>query len=191
MIRRTVGHIRSVEQDVVTGAHVLVQMFADPAARFLREAGMTRYDAAFYVCHGMASRCATATSAADRMTFGVPDRPDDDTSQIRCQVVLLNDIYTPMELVIRLLVEVFPLPTDDAINIMLATHRDGAGLCGTWSEAEARRLAEGVMARAREFQQPLRCVTVPYRGGGAREFVTNWLAWLDRQVWQAFDPRAR
>ena len=37
IIRRAVSHIRSVEQDAITGAHVLVQMFADPAARFLRE----------------------------------------------------------------------------------------------------------------------------------------------------------
>jgi ATP-dependent Clp protease adapter protein ClpS len=189
IIRRAVSHIRSVEQDAITGAHVLVQMFADPAARFLREQDMTRYDAAFYVCHGMAAHAAT--SAADRMTFEVPARPDDETHQTRCQVVLLNDIYTPMELVIYLLTEVFSITTDDAANIMLSTHRDGAGLCGTWSRTGSAEFGERVMARAREFQHPLRCVTVPYRGGRAHEVTSRWLAWLDRQVWQAFDQRAR
>jgi ATP-dependent Clp protease adaptor protein ClpS len=191
IIRRAVSHIRSVQQDAITGAHVLVQMFADPAARFLREQGMRRYDAAFYVCHGMAATSAVATSAADSMTFEGPARPDHDAHESRCQVVLLNDIYTPMELVIYLLTEVFSITTVDATNIMLSTHQDGTGLCGTWSRAEARSLAERLMTRAREFQHPLRCVTVPYRGGRAHDVTSRWLAWLDRQVWQAFDQRAR
>jgi ATP-dependent Clp protease adapter protein ClpS len=191
IIRRAVSHIRSVEQDAITGAHVLVQIFADPAARFLREQGMRRYDAAFYVCHGMAAPSAVATSAADSMTFDVSTRPDDDAQESRWQVVLLNDIYTPMELVIYLLTEVFSITTDDATNIMLSTHRDGAGLCGTWSRTEARSLADRLMTRAREFQHPLRCVTVPYRGGRAQEAFSGLLTWLDRQVWDAFDQRAR
>jgi len=191
IIRRAVSHIRSVEKDAITGAHVLVQMFADPAARFLREQGMTRYDAAFYVCHGMAAHSTVATSAANRMTFEVSAKHDDEAHDAGCQVVLLNDIYTPMELVIYLLTEVFSVTTDAAANIMLSTHRDGAGLCGTWSQTEARSLAERVMARAREFRHPLRCVTVPYRGGRAQEVFSGWLARLDRQVWDAFDQRAR
>src|SRR5262249_23168842 len=134
---------------------------------------------------------AAATSAADRAAFELPGQADHETHRTRCQVVLLNDIYTPMELVIHLLTEVFSITTDAAANIMLSTHRDGAGLCGTWGRTEARSLAERVMARAREFQHPLRCVTVPYRGGRAREVVSGWAAWLDRQVWQAFDQRAR
>jgi ATP-dependent Clp protease ATP-binding subunit ClpA len=75
IIRRAVSHIRSVEQDAITGAHVLVQMFSDPVAGFLREQGVTRYDAAFYVCHGAPSRSGVATSAADGMTFAVPAPP--------------------------------------------------------------------------------------------------------------------
>jgi ATP-dependent Clp protease adaptor protein ClpS len=70
-------------------------------------------------------------------------------------VILLNDIYTPMELVVYLLTEVFSIRADDATNIMLSTHRDGAGLCGTLNRTEARSLAERLMARAREFQHPL------------------------------------
>jgi len=42
IMRRAVGHIRSVEGDEITGAHVLVQMFADPVARFLQEQGRRR-----------------------------------------------------------------------------------------------------------------------------------------------------
>jgi ATP-dependent Clp protease adapter protein ClpS len=190
IIRRAVSHIRSVEQDEITGAHVLVQMFADPVAGFLREQAATRYDAAFYVSHGVPSRSVVATSATDHMTFAVPAEPDDETYQTRCQVILVNDIYTPMELVIYLLTEVFSITTDDATSIMLSTHRDGAGLCGTWNRTEARSQAERLMARAREYGHPLRCVTVPYQSG-AREVFSGWLAWLDRRVWDAFDQRAR
>ena len=191
IIRRAASHIRSVEQNAITGAHVLVEMFTDPAARFLREQGMTRYDAAFYVCHGMVARAAAVASAPDGMTFEVPARPDDETHHTRWQVVLLNDIYTPMEFVFHLLTQVFSITPDAAANIVLATHQDGAGLCGTWSRREALSLAERVMARARDFQHPLRCVTLPDRGGRAQAVFSGWLAWLDRQVWDAFDQRAR
>jgi ATP-dependent Clp protease adapter protein ClpS len=191
IVRRAAARIRSVESNTITGAHVLVEMFTDPAARFLRERGMTRYDAAFCVCHGMAADAAAVTSAPEGMTSRVPAGPGEERHQTRWQVVLLNDIYTPMELVISLLAEVFPITTDDAANIMLATHQDGAGLCGTWSRTEALGLAERVMARAREFQHPLRCVIVPDRRGRAQAFFSGWLARLDRQVWDAFDQRAR
>src|SRR5262249_4813690 len=83
-----------------------VHMFADPVAGFLREQAVTRYDAAFYVSHGVPSRSVIATSATDHMTFAVPAGPDDETYQTRCQVILVNDIYTPMEFVIYLLTEI-------------------------------------------------------------------------------------
>ena len=93
---------------------------------------MTRYDAAFYVCHGMAANAAIL--AADRMTFEVPAGPDDETHQTRSQVVLLNDIYTPVDLVIYLLTEVFSITADDAANIVLSTHRDGPGFAEPGAE---------------------------------------------------------
>jgi ATP-dependent Clp protease adapter protein ClpS len=187
IMRRAVKHIRSVERDEITGAHVLVQMFGDPAARFLQEQGLTSYDAAFYVCHGVASRSAAAKSA----TAGAISRAQRRTGEGRYQVVLLNDLYTPMWFVVRVLEEIFLVTRDGAIAIMLSTHEHGTGLCGTWNRIEAQSLAERVMERAREFQHPLRCVTVPCRGGPAREVISSWLRRLNQRAWDAFDQRAR
>ena len=185
IMRRAVRHIRSVERDEITGAHVLVQMFADPVARFLQEQGATRYDAAFYVCHGVASRSAAASAAT------AAGRAQRETGEGRSQVVLLNDLYTPMGFVVRVLEEVFPVTREGAIAIMLSTHEHGTGFCGTWSRIEAQSLAERVMERAREFQHPLRCVTAPRPGGRAREAISRWLARMNQQAWDAFDQRAR
>jgi ATP-dependent Clp protease ATP-binding subunit ClpA len=45
IIQSAVRHVRSVDQDMVTAAHALVSLFADPVAQFLQNQGMTRYDA--------------------------------------------------------------------------------------------------------------------------------------------------
>jgi ATP-dependent Clp protease adapter protein ClpS len=185
VMRRAVRHMQSAE---ITGAHVLVQMFADPVAQFLQQQGVTRYDAAFYVCHGVASRSAAAESAT---AAGAVPRARRRTGEERYQVVLLNDLYTPMSFVVRVLEEVFPITREGAIAIMLSTHEHGTGFCGTWSRIEARSLAERVMERARVFQHPLRCVSVPRRGGPARDAISGWLSRLNQQVWDAFDQRAR
>jgi ATP-dependent Clp protease adapter protein ClpS len=188
IIARAVRHIRSVERHEITGAHVLVQMFADPVARFLREQGVAGYDVAFYVCHGAASRPAAAKPVT---AAGAISRAQRGTGEGRYQVVLRNDLYTPMWFVVRVLEEVFPVTREGAIAIMLSTHEHGTGLCGTWSQIEAQSLAERVVERAREFQYPLRCVTVPCRGGLAREAISGWLVRLNQRVWDAFDQRAR
>jgi len=185
IMQRAVRHIRSVERDEVNGAHVLVEMFADPVARFLREQGVTRYDAVFCICHGTASRSVAAGSPSAGEVSLAPSRPGEG----RYQVVLLNDLYTPMGFVIDVLEEVLSISKEGAINIMLATHEHGAGFCGIWSRAEAQSLAERVMERAREVQHPLRCVTVRCRGGPARRVISNWLRRVNQQVWDAFDQR--
>jgi ATP-dependent Clp protease ATP-binding subunit ClpA len=188
IMRRAVRHIRSVERGEITGAHVLVQMFAEPVARFLQEQGVTSYDAAFFICHGVASRSAAAKSATAGEAISRAQR---GTTAGRSQVVLLNDLYTPMWFVVRVLEEIFPVTRDGAVAIMLSVHEHGTGLCGTWSHVEAQSLAERVMERAHEFQHPLRCVTVPRRGGPAREAIAKWLGRLNQQAWDAFDQRAR
>ena len=42
------------------------------------------------------------------------------------KVILLNDDYTPMEYVVKLLKEVFKKSENDAINIMLMVHKKGS-----------------------------------------------------------------
>ncbi|MGO4404731.1 ATP-dependent Clp protease ATP-binding subunit ClpA [Bosea sp. RAF48] len=59
VIQRAVIHVQSSGREEVTGANVLVAMFAEReshAAYFLQEQDMTRYDAVNYISHGIAKR---------------------------------------------------------------------------------------------------------------------------------------
>src|SRR6201982_755584 len=59
VIQRAVIHVQSSGREEVTGANVLVAIFAEReshAAYFLQEQDMTRYDAVNYISHGIAKR---------------------------------------------------------------------------------------------------------------------------------------
>ena len=73
VIQRAVIHVQSSGREEVTGANVLVAIFAEReshAAYFLQEQDMTRYDAVNYISHGIAKR--------NGMTEQNPTRTDDD-----------------------------------------------------------------------------------------------------------------
>jgi ATP-dependent Clp protease ATP-binding subunit ClpA len=59
VIQRAVIHVQSSGREEVTGANVLVAIFAEReshAAYFLQDQDMTRYDAVNYISHGIAKR---------------------------------------------------------------------------------------------------------------------------------------
>jgi hypothetical protein len=59
-------------------AHVLMQIFTDPAARFLQSLGMTRYDAASYICHRVVKqeeREKQTTPTSDTTSGSIDDNP--------------------------------------------------------------------------------------------------------------------
>ncbi len=59
VIQRAVIHVQSSGREEVTGANVLIALFAEReshAAFFLQEQDMTRYDAVKYISHGVAKR---------------------------------------------------------------------------------------------------------------------------------------
>jgi ATP-dependent Clp protease ATP-binding subunit ClpA len=59
VIHRAIVHVQSSGREEVTGANVLVAIFAEresPAAFFLQEQEMTRFDAVQYISHGIAKR---------------------------------------------------------------------------------------------------------------------------------------
>ncbi len=65
VIQRAVIHVQSSGRDEVTGANVLVAIFAEReshAAYFLQEQNMTRYDAVNYISHGIAKRAGMSES---------------------------------------------------------------------------------------------------------------------------------
>jgi ATP-dependent Clp protease ATP-binding subunit ClpA len=63
VIQRAMIHVQSSGREEVTGANVLVAIFAEReshAAYFLQEQDMTRYDAVNYISHGIAKRAGTS-----------------------------------------------------------------------------------------------------------------------------------
>ncbi len=63
VIQRAVIHVQSSGREEVTGANVLVAIFAEReshAAFFLQEQDMTRYDAVNYISHGIAKRAGAS-----------------------------------------------------------------------------------------------------------------------------------
>ncbi len=65
VIQRAVIHVQSSGREEVTGANVLVAIFAEReshAAYFLQEQDMTRYDAVNYISHGIAKRSGMSES---------------------------------------------------------------------------------------------------------------------------------
>src|ERR1700712_4097390 len=66
VIQRAVIHVQSSGREEVTGANVLVAIFAERethAAYFLQEQDMTRYDAVNYISHGIAKRPGASDSS--------------------------------------------------------------------------------------------------------------------------------
>ena len=77
VMQRAVIHVQSAGREEVTGANVLVAIFAEReshAAWFLQEQDMTRFDAVNYISHGIAKRGARSTPKPVR---GVKDRDGD------------------------------------------------------------------------------------------------------------------
>jgi ATP-dependent Clp protease adaptor protein ClpS len=72
------------------------------------------------------------------------------------KVVLLNDDYTTMEFVVRVLETVFQRSPAEAYRIMMQVHQDGSGIAGVypWEVAETKVDTLTSMARHAEF--PLR-----------------------------------
>ena len=65
VVQRAVLHVESSGRDEVTGANVLVSIFAEReshAAYFLQEQDMTRYDAVNYISHGVAKKAGMSRS---------------------------------------------------------------------------------------------------------------------------------
>src|SRR5205809_4696925 len=79
VIQRAVIHVQSSGREEVTGANVLVAIFAEReshAAYFLQEQDMTRYDAVNYISHGIAKRPGLSES---RPVRGVEEETDTKT----------------------------------------------------------------------------------------------------------------
>ncbi|WP_119392306.1 ATP-dependent Clp protease ATP-binding subunit ClpA [Taklimakanibacter lacteus] len=84
VIQRAVIHVQSSGRDEVTGANVLVAIFAEReshAAYFLQEQDMTRYDAVNYISHGIAKRAGLSDSRPARGVEQDQQSGDNDTGE--------------------------------------------------------------------------------------------------------------
>ncbi|WP_322994749.1 ATP-dependent Clp protease adapter ClpS [Castellaniella sp.] len=77
------------------------------------------------------------------------------------QVVLLNDDYTPMDFVVRVLQQVFHKAGAEAERIMLQVHHEGRGVCGIYTRDIAATRVEAVLQMAHADQHPLQCLMEP------------------------------
>ncbi|MFD1197063.1 ATP-dependent Clp protease ATP-binding subunit ClpA [Brucella gallinifaecis] len=74
VIQRAVIHVQSSNREEVTGANVLVAIFAEReshAAYFLQEQQMTRYDAVNYISHGISKRAQSNEPRTPRGAEGL------------------------------------------------------------------------------------------------------------------------
>jgi ATP-dependent Clp protease adaptor protein ClpS len=74
------------------------------------------------------------------------------------KVILLNDDYTPMEFVVDVIQRFFNKTREQATQIMLQVHTEGAGVCGIYPHGIAETKMNQVMMYAQEHQHPLQCV---------------------------------
>jgi ATP-dependent Clp protease adaptor protein ClpS len=73
------------------------------------------------------------------------------------KVLLLNDDYTPMDFVVTVLQTVFAMSRERATQVMLQVHREGMGVCGTYTREVATAKVDQVVDIARRNQHPLQC----------------------------------
>ena len=100
VIQRAVIHVQSSGREEVTGANVLVAIFAEReshAAYFLQEQDMTRYDAVNYISHGIAKRPGVSEPRSargvedDAATVEGSDEPKKKADALENFCINLND----------------------------------------------------------------------------------------------------
>ncbi|MBP7582739.1 MAG: ATP-dependent Clp protease adapter ClpS [Spirochaetes bacterium] len=73
------------------------------------------------------------------------------------RVFILNDHYTTMDFVVKVLVEVFNKPAAEATLLMMDVHKKGRGVCGVYTFDIAITKVSQVHAMAKQNGFPLKC----------------------------------
>jgi ATP-dependent Clp protease adaptor protein ClpS len=90
-----------------------------------------------------------------------PGLPDERTSPTHTHgIEFKNDDKTPMEFVVQVLEEYLGMERQDAVQIMLKVHREGAATVPAGNEARAEALATQTAAEARRLGFPFVCRVV-------------------------------
>ena len=72
-------------------------------------------------------------------------------------VIILNDDYTPMEFVVLVLEKFFNKKQEEAMQIMLHVHKNGIGVCGTYTFEVAESKCKLVIDFSKKNEHPLQC----------------------------------
>ena len=74
------------------------------------------------------------------------------------EVILLNDDFTTMEFVVKVLQLFFNMTKATANKIMLKIHNDGSAVCGVYPYEVAETKVMEVINFAKQKQYPLKCI---------------------------------
>ena len=74
------------------------------------------------------------------------------------EVILLNDDFTTMEFVVKVLQLFFNMTKPKANKIMLKIHNDGSAVCGVYPYEVAETKVMEVINFAKQKQYPLKCI---------------------------------
>ncbi len=74
------------------------------------------------------------------------------------KVILINDDFTPMDFVIKVLRHFFLMNEEMATRVMLKIHIEGMGVCGIYPSDIAVTKVQQVNDFSRQNQHPLMCV---------------------------------
>ena len=75
---------------------------------------------------------------------------------VQYKVILLNDDYTTMEFVLRVLENVFQKSPAESYRIMMQVHVNGSGIAGVYPWEVAETKVETLTSLARQAEFPLR-----------------------------------
>lgn len=73
------------------------------------------------------------------------------------RVFIINDHYTTMEFVVKVLIEIFNKPAAEATLLMMDVHKKGRGVCGVYTFDIAVTKVSQVHSLAKQNGFPLKC----------------------------------
>lgn len=74
------------------------------------------------------------------------------------QVLILNDNHTPMEFVMRVLIEVFHMQKEIGHKTMMTAHSTGKASCGVYTYEIAETKVSKVKEKAAKAKYPLKAI---------------------------------
>ena len=74
------------------------------------------------------------------------------------KVIVLNDDFTPMEFVVKVIKQVFNKTGDEAMRIMLKIHNEGMAVCGIFPHEIAETKMNQVLKFAKDEGHPLQSI---------------------------------